>query len=517
MKVKPIALEQPLPLAERPHEHLPGPSDWSFELIETYHRTIRATAERFGLDTYPNQLEIITAEQMMDAYASAGMPVHYRHWSYGKEFIATEKNYKRGHMGLAYEIVINSNPCISYLMEENTLAMQALVIAHAAYGHNSFFKGNYLFRMWTDAASIIDYLVYAKKYVSACEEKHGMDAVESFLDSCHALSNHGVDRYRRPSRKSLAQELAERIDREAYAQRQVNDLWRTLPRAAEKENAAPEAKRFPDEPQENLLYFIEKNAPLLEPWQREIVRIVRKVAQYFYPQRQTQVMNEGWATFWHHKLLNTMYDDGFLTDGVMIEWLKSHTNVIYQPPVGHAHYSGINPYALGFAMYTDIKRICEKPTEEDRNWFPDIAGKPWLPVLEHAMRNFKDESFIGQYLSPKLMRELRLFAIHDDEKQSELEVSAIHDDSGYRRVRESLSRQYDLGSREPNIQVWNVNLRGDRSLTLRHFQHNDRPLHDSGQEVMKHVARLWGFGVHLESTNGKGDVTKRWSVSTPTA
>ncbi len=515
MKIKPAALEQPLPLADRPSEHLPGPSDWSFELIERYHRIIRATADRFGLDTYPNQLEIITAEQMMDAYSSVGMPVNYRHWSYGKEFISTEKNYKRGHMGLAYEIVINSNPCISYLMEENTMAMQALVIAHAAYGHNSFFKGNYLFRMWTDAASIIDYLVYAKNYVAACEEKHGLDAVESFIDSCHALSNHGVDRYRRPSRKSLAQELAERIDREAYAQRQVNDLWRTLPRRAEKEDATPEAKRFPDEPQENLLYFIEKNAPLLEPWQREIVRIVRKVAQYFYPQRQTQVMNEGWATFWHHKLLNTMYDDGFLTDGVMIEWLKSHTNVIYQPPVGHKAYSGINPYALGFAMYTDIKRICEKPDAEDRDWFPDIAGKPWLPTLDHAMRNFKDESFIGQYLSPKLMRDLRLFAIHDDEKQSELEVSAIHDDSGYRRVRESLSRQYDLGSREPNIQVWNVNLRGDRSLTLRHFQHNDRPLHDSGQEVMKHVARLWGFGVHLESTNAKGDVTKRFSVPAP--
>ena len=515
MKLKPMALEQPLPLATRPSEHLPAPSDWSFDLIETYHRTIRATADRFGLDTYPNQLEIITAEQMMDAYASAGMPVNYRHWSYGKEFIATEKNYKRGHMGLAYEIVINSNPCISYLMEENTLAMQALVIAHAAYGHNSFFKGNYLFRMWTDAASIIDYLVYAKNYVAACEEKHGLDAVESFLDSCHALSNHGVDRYRRPSRKSLAQELSERIDREAYAQRQVNDLWRTLPRRAEKEGATPEAKRFPDEPQENLLYFIEKNAPLLEPWQREIVRIVRKVAQYFYPQRQTQVMNEGWATFWHHKLLNTMYDDGFLTDGVMMEWLTSHTNVIYQPPVGHRGYSGFNPYALGFAMYTDIKRICEAPTDEDRAWFPDIAGKPWLPTLDHAMRNFKDESFIGQYLSPKLIRDLRLFAITDDEKQNEYEVSAIHDDAGYRRVREALSHQYDLGSREPNIQVWNVNLRGDRSLTLRHFQHNDRPLHDSGQEVMKHVARLWGFGVHLESVNGKGDVSKRWSVPAP--
>ena len=510
-------LSEPLPLKLRPAEPLPGPSDWSFELIEQYHKVIRDTAERFGLDTYPNQLEIITAEQMMDAYASVGMPVNYRHWSYGKEFIATEKNYKRGHMGLAYEIVINSNPCISYLMEENTMAMQALVIAHAAYGHNSFFKGNYLFRMWTDAASIIDYLVYAKNYVAECEERHGLDAVESFLDSCHALQNHGVDRYRRPSRKSLAQELAARKDREAYAQAQVNDMWRTLPKRAEKAEEAAGARRFPEEPQENLLYFIEKNAPLLEPWQREIVRIVRKVAQYFYPQRQTQVMNEGWATFWHHKLLNQMYDDGYLTDGVMIEWLKSHTNVVYQPPVGHKAYSGINPYALGFAMYTDIKRICEDPTDEDRQWFPEIAGTPWLPALDQAMRNYKDESFVGQFLSPKLMRELRLFAIVDDEKQDELEVSAIHDESGYKRVRESLARQYDLGSREPNIQVWNVNLRGDRSLTLRHFQHNNRPLHDTAQEVLKHVARLWGFGVQLESVNAAGDVSKRWSLSAPAA
>ncbi|MEI7464676.1 MAG: SpoVR family protein [Burkholderiales bacterium] len=499
----------------RSQEPLPSPNDWSFELIDRYHEVIRETAESFGLDTYPNQLEIITAEQMMDAYASVGMPVNYRHWSYGKEFISTEKNYRRGHMGLAYEIVINSNPCISYLMEENTMAMQALVIAHAAYGHNSFFKGNYLFRMWTDAGSIIDYLVYAKNYIADCEEQHGLDAVETLLDSCHALMNHGVDRYRRPSRKSLAQELAARKDREAYAQRQVNEMWRTLPRKAGPTAEETEARRFPDEPQENLLYFIEKNAPLLEPWQREVVRIVRKVAQYFYPQRQTQVMNEGWATFWHHHLLNTMYDRGYLSDGVMIEWLKSHTNVVYQPPVGHKAYSGINPYALGFAMFTDIKRICEAPTEEDRQWFPAIAGGDWLETLDHAMRNFKDESFIGQYLSPKLMRDFRLFAIHDDEKEKELEVAAIHDDAGYRRLRESLSRQYDLGEREPNIQVWSVNLRGDRSLTLRHTQHNDRPLNDSTQEVLKHVARLWGFGVHLESAKASGEISKRWTVSAP--
>jgi len=508
-------LQAPRPPGPRPSAPLPDPSDWSFELIEQYHEVIRATAQRFGLDTYPNQLEIITAEQMMDAYASVGMPVNYRHWSYGKEFIANEKNYKRGQMGLAYEIVINSDPCISYLMEENTTAMQALVIAHAAYGHNSFFKGNYLFKLWTDASSIIDYLVYSKNYIAECEERHGMQQVEELLDSCHALQNYGVDRYRRPSKLSFAEETARRKERLEHAQSQVNDIWRTLPKKAEKADEVADAKRFPAELQENILYFIEKNAPLLEPWQREIVRIVRKIAQYFYPQRQTQVMNEGWATFWHHHLLNTMYDDGYLTDGVMIEWLKSHTNVVFQPPVGHRAYSGINPYALGFAMYTDIKRICENPTAEDREWFPNFAGQPWLPTLDHAMRNFKDESFVGQYLSPKLMRDLRLFAIVDDDKAENLQVSAIHDPSGFRRLREALSRQYDLGSREPDIQVWNVNLRGDRSLTLRHTQHNNRPLHESSQEVLKHAARLWGFGVHLESIDNTGAIAKTWSVPAP--
>jgi stage V sporulation protein R len=511
-----FALEQPLPPGPRPEAPLPDPSDWSFDLIERYHDVIRAAAKRFGLDTYPNQLEVITAEQMMDAYASVGMPVNYRHWSYGKEFIANEKSYRRGQMGLAYEIVINSDPCISYLMEENTTAMQALVIAHAAYGHNSFFKGNYLFRLWTDASSIIDYLIYARNYIAECEERHGVEPVEDLLDSCHALQNYGVDRYRRPGKISLSEERTRSAERQAYAQTQINDIWRTLPKRPDRVEEAADNKRFPVEPQENILYFFEKNAPLLEPWQREIVRIVRKVAQYFYPQRQTQVMNEGWATFWHHHLLNTLYDEGHLSDGVMIEWLKSHTNVIYQPPVGHRAYSGINPYALGFAMYTDIKRICEAPTAEDREWFPDLAGTPWLPALHEAMRNFKDESFIGQYLSPKLIRDFRLFSILDDESSEHLSVAAIHDTAGYRHVREALSRQYDLGGREPDIQVWNVNLRGDRSLTLRHTQHKSRPLSESAEEVLKHVARLWGFGVNLESVDAAGEVTMRWQVPAPT-
>ena len=493
-------------------KRLPSPSDWTFELIETYFEEIRRTAQRFGLDTYPTQLEVISAEQMLDAYASVGMPVNYRHWSFGKQFIASEKGYRRGHMGLAYEIVINSDPCIAYLMEENTMPMQALVMAHACFGHNSFFKGNYLFRMWTDASSIIDYLVYAKSYISECEERHGIDAVEELLDACHALMNYGVDRYRRPQKISMVEEEIRRKEREAYLQQQINDLWRTLPRTPGKQSKK-EHRRFPEEPQENILYFVEKNAPLLEPWQREIVRIVRKVAQYFYPQRQTQVMNEGWATFWHYTILNDLYDQGLLTDGYMMEILSSHTNVIFQPPVGHPAYSGINPYSLGFNMFTDLRRMCEHPTDEDREWFPDIAGSDWHKTLDYAMRHFKDESFIGQYLSPRLMRDMRLFAIVDDSSRKELEVSAIHDEFGYRRLREALSHQYDLGAREPNIQVWNVNLRGARSLPLRHIRHNARPLDYSAEEVVKHVARLWGFRVRLESVDAHDRVLQHWEVT----
>ena len=161
-------------------------------------------------------------------------------------------------------------------------------------------------------------------------------------------------------RLSAIREEARRKEREEYLQSQVNVLWRTLP-ATNSSATMKEEECFPSEPQENLLYFIEKHAPLLAPWQREIVRIVRKVAQYFYPQRQTQVMNEGWATFWHYTILNRLYDEGLVTDGFILEFLQTHTNVIFQPSYDSPYFNGINPYALGFAMMTDIRRICEHP------------------------------------------------------------------------------------------------------------------------------------------------------------
>lgn len=475
-------------------------SEWSFELIQTYDREIAKIAQEYRLDTYPNQIEVITAEQMMDAYASVGMPIGYNHWSFGKQFVNIEKSYKRGEMGLAYELVINANPCIAYLMEENTMPMQALVIAHACYGHNSFFKNNYLFKMWTSADAIIDYLVFARNTITEYEERYGIEAVETILDACHALRNYGVDRYKHPAPLSIQEEKIRQQNREMYLQSQINELWRTIP--AYSKQATKQKKNIPAEPQENILYFIEKNGPLLESWQREIIRIVRKIAQYFYPQKQTKVMNEGWACFWHYTILNSLYDEKLVTDEFMLEILQNHTNVIYQPAYNSPYFSGLNPYTLGYAMMQDIKRICQNPTEEDKGYFPFLAHSNWQTSLDAAMRNFKDESFIAQYLSPHLIRQLKLFHLVDDEHNPELLINAIHNEDGYHIIREYLSQQYNLGNLEPDIQIISVDI-NNRILTLQYKQFNGKPLAEDTQEVLKHLYTLWQFPIKLLVVNSE--------------
>lgn len=510
-------------------------SEWTPELIDNITSAIKVIAdEELGLSYYPMQIRIITSEQMLDAYASVGMPVGYAHWSFGKRFLINQRAYQSGQMGLAYEIVINTDPCLVYCMEDNTMTMQTLVIAHAGFGHNAFFKNNYLFRKWTHADSILDYLVFAKNYVEECEQRYGIEEVSYFLDSCHALQLYGVDRFKRPAKLSLAQERARMEKRAEEIERNLNVLYRSLPSRTEKERDSEEdaTTKFPREPEENLLYFIEKHAPHLPTWKREIIRIVRKVGQYFYPQRQTQVMNEGFACFTHYYIMTRLYEKGLVTDGAYQEFLISHTNVVFQPDhdakrkvfagVGSDGrpiykevpiYSGINPYALGFAMFMDIKRICEQPTDEDRKWFPEIAGTPWLPAIKYAMENFRDESFILQYLSPHLIRKMQLFAVRDNSLEEEVEITAIHDEEGYRDIRTMLASQYDIGVQLPNIQVVNVNVRGDRELAIEHRAVAHRPLDvNATVETLYHLRDLWEYPVKLTSLDDGGRLIDEWSI-----
>ncbi|MER9330376.1 SpoVR family protein [Mesorhizobium sp. M0488] len=488
-------------------------SDWDFKKLSRAHEAIEAIAvEELYLDTYPVQMEIISSQQMLDAYSSVGMPLMYRHWSFGKHFLHQDLLYRKGGRGLAYELVINSNPCIVYLMEENTMALQALVTAHAALGHNHFFKNNHLFKQWTDAGAILSYLEFAKGYIARCEERHGLAAVEAVLDSAHALMEQGVFRYRRPPKLSSERQREGLRERLEYEERSYNDLWRTLPPSRQRTNDKdedPEWKKSLNLPEENLLYFLEKNSLVLEPWQREVIRIVRVIAQYFYPQRQTQVMNEGCATFVHYTLMNMLFDRGLISEGAMFEILRNHSNVIFQPAFDDPRFSGINPYALGLDMMQDIQRISTDPTAEDRDWFPEIAGHGnWLEVLLDAWADHRDESFIRQYLSPALIRKWRLFAVGDAADQPHCEVASIHNERGYEKIRTALADSYDVGANRPDIQVVDVDLLGDRHLRLQHKVNDGILLEDAGRDAtLRHIRRLWGYEVSLASVDAQTGAT----------
>src|SRR5215467_14285477 len=211
-----------------------GP-DWDFDLIKRVNEACGEIAfGEMGLDIYPTQIEVITSEQMLDAYASTGMPLFYRHWSFGKEFARNEALYRKGYQGLAYEIVINSNPCLVYIMEENSAMMQTLVIAHAGYGHSHFFKNNYVFKQWTDADGILDYLEFARSFIAKREDRFGQEEVERVIDAAHALQSHGVHSFPRKRMPDLRSEQQREEERRRHGEQLFNDLWRTVPTGTKK-------------------------------------------------------------------------------------------------------------------------------------------------------------------------------------------------------------------------------------------------------------------------------------------
>jgi spore cortex formation protein SpoVR/YcgB (stage V sporulation) len=362
-----------------------------------------------------------------------------------------------------------------------------------------------LFKQWTHADAIVDYMLFARNYVSQCEDIYGYEEVEKVLDACHMIMRYGVDKYTKPQKMSPKKEkerLKQKIEDDRIL---VNDMWRTLP----KDNKTYEREeRFPPQPEENILYFIEKNSPSLKVWQRELIRIVRKTAQYFYPQGQTKVINEGCATFSHYEIINKMYEEGYLSDGFMLEFFHNHSNVIFQPDFDSKYYSGLNPYTLGFNIFTDLKRMSLDPTEEDKEWFPNIAGnKDWQGTFRYIVENFKDESFILQYLSPKVMRDMKLFEVTDKEDSRFYNITSIHNKQGYKNVRKSLSETYNRSTYIPEIEVYDVDVKGDRTLTLNYTSIDDKSLDPNDVDVVvDNISLLWGFSVKLIEDGNENNI-----------
>lgn len=430
-------------------------SDWTITQIEKGWDIINGIAQnKYQWGGYDVQFEILSSNQFIDMETSVFMPVYYNHWSFGKHAIARQKDYDSGrNRGLAYECIINTSPSICYVHEDNNMMMQLLVTAHAAVGHNHFFKNNYLFKEWTQPEFITDYLIYAKHYISKCEAEYGEEVVSSTLDIAHLLKYLSIFKYRK-SEKTGKQ-------KETKSKSRMEDIFSSYDPVIDGDFKAYKVRKLLShntnfEASENVLYFLElstKHQSRLLPWQKEVFSIVRTLSQYFYPQMQTKMMNEGFASFVHYTLMNELYDKGYIDEGYMLDFISSHVSVVYQPDFSDKHSNSINPYYLGFNMFMEVKRICENPTEEDKEFCPTYAGSNYIDTINHIVANYRDESFIRDFLSPSLIRKLKLFSIETKEEDKLYKIGAIHNKEDYDLIRNKLAEQYSWQSMIPEVEV----------------------------------------------------------------
>jgi len=291
-------------------------AEFTIEDLERWNEKIIKLVEHFGLDPFPQEFEVCDHEDMLSYMVYSGMPSHYPHWSYGKNFEKLKTLYEYGVSGLPYEMVINSNPSIAYLMRDNSLALQVLTIAHV-YGHNDFFKNNFTFRSTRAEYTIETFKSHANRVRHYVEDPSiGLDKVEAILDAAHALSLQ--------CRRNLAikKPTAEEELKMKMAESQPpTDPFSSIHRR--RETTQPDLNKVPLYPDEDLLTFIRDHNRQFADWEKDLLTIVHEQAQYFVPQIETKIMNEGWASFWHKRILEALE----LPQELHLEFLVRHTQV----------------------------------------------------------------------------------------------------------------------------------------------------------------------------------------------
>jgi stage V sporulation protein R len=506
--------------------------DWTPAILrDTLECLTELAYKDLGLDLYPNQVFIVSAASMRDAYASVGMPHLYPHWSHAKRM----KELEARERGLAFEMIIPTNPCTSWNMASNSVTMMALVLAHAAIGHNHFFKNNYLFREHTKAAGLADYCRTIHDAVHDFEKRYGIEEVESILDSIHALMlPTGVFRHGEPVPFDAAIERERVANYMRELERTFDPLMvETVSRLDEKIQRKPELKEKDIRlPQENILWFIEQHAPKLKGWQRELIRMVRNIAQQVYlPSVQTKFANEGTAMFCEWYLLKKLYEQGRLDDGTWLEMIDSNQGVLFQHKLYKRYWkdrrsslgesANLNPYAFGFAMMKDIVRICgpkgedaaffhphidmNGPTDEERALFPAFAGTGnWRETFKDAIANYNDSSYILQFMSPRFIKDFGLMEIRDEggepDEDSHYKVTATQDHYYWEDVRYALSEQRSFEGMYPNIRIAKVDMDGNRKMSLVYKKRNGMELHEKDSNLtMTHLKNLWGYDAEIEA------------------
>jgi stage V sporulation protein R len=458
-------------------------ADYEISDLEYWDSRIREKASEFGLDCYPQEFEICDHGDMLGYMAYSGMPSHYPHWSYGKAYEKLKTLYDHGISGLPYEMVINSNPAIGYLMRDNTLCLQILTIAHV-YGHNDFFKKNFNFRQTRAEYTVETFKAHAQRVRSYVEDPSiGVDKVEAILDAAHAL---GLQMRRNRAVRKLDDD-EERLRLLERAQPRI-DPFAAIHRPASYEQ--PDLRRTPAAPEEDLLLFIRDHNPYLAEWERDLLTIAHEEACYFLPQIETKIMNEGWASYWHREILNALE----LPPELHIEFLVRHNQVV------RPHPGGLNPYHLGLRVWDEIKRLHDAPTPAELRERGALAGTGTEALF--AIREIdRDVSFLRRFLSEEVMRELDLFEY--EQKGEDLVVTGVSDAEQWREVKALLLRNVGAGS-IPTIKITDADHGGTRTLELIH-EHDGRDLLvEYAEKTLAYLYRLWGRDVVLDTqVNGK--------------
>ena len=423
-------------------------SDWTEKDLIHWDEKIIRIAEDLELDWHPIDYEIIDYAEMLGAMAYTGLPTHYRHWSYGKEYERTHTLYNMGQTGLPYEMIINSNPSIAYLMRENALYIHILTMAHCV-GHSDFFKNNRMFKE-TDPNNIIDSFKSAAKYVRKLIEDPsiGIERVEAILDAAHSI------KYQVPRTPGIKYKTRDEL-------LQIEKEKMTLD-----PTYLPNLAKTPLQPEFNLLRFIAENSKALEEWERNLLLIVEESSTYFIPQALTKVMNEGWACTIHYKIINELN----LPDKLHLPFIKLHNQVV------RPHLGQLNPYHLGFKLF---EKIIEKEGFEEGMTVREVHD---------------DMSFLRFYIDQEFVEEMNYFTYSFKKDKKAITIDDISDDRGWEAVRDELIKNVGL-NRVPIIFVDEVEK--DNTLCLAH-EHDGRDLELAyANKVYEHIKTLWKDNVKL--------------------
>jgi len=426
-------------------------SDYSVTDLKKWDDKICDIAKKYKLDWYPISYEICNYYEMIGHMAYHGMPSHYNHWSYGKSFEKTHFYYNAGQQGLPYELIINSNPSIAYLMLQNDFYLQILIMAHCI-GHSDFFKNNRCFKK-TDSKHTISRMRNAKKRIQSYTEDPliGVTKVENFLDNLHSI-RFQTQRYDIP-RKSKSEILLEEIER----YNKMKDKGLTLDYAMLDHTLL--------RPDHDILSFLLEYKNDFKTWQMDLIEIVRDESLYFMPQIKTKILNEGWASFWHYKLLHDLN----LDEKYHIPFMKMH-NAVVRP-----HLGGVNPYHVGFYIFQKLeKEYGLEKCFEVRELHDDVS----------AIRLFLDENDF---------RELNFFA-HEKQKNGDIVISEVSDHDDWKVVRDNLIKNTGINT-IPHIYVDRIEKSG--KLILKH-EHDGRDIEIAyANKVVDHIKCLWNDDVKL--------------------